>query len=406
MVRDQERVERVVKGMRAGRLDALVCALPIHVLLLTGYWPVVGVSLAVVFADGETIIIAPEDESWLARNSWADRVITFQPASLDRLQSTAEAVLPSLQQAVRDHPVSRVGYEQGEEVEPSSYAAMYLYGGGLRGLVGQVLPEAQLHSADSLLAGWTAVKTPAEVARIRLTCAIAAEAFARGSQAVRMGAAESEIANAFRAPLSEAALARAQVQRADGFVSCMSGPNSAKAAAAYAHSSARRVEPGDIVLVHCNSYVDGFWTDITRTYCLGEPDSGRRRMYEAVATARANALQAIGPGVAARVVDEAARRTLALFDFTREFKHATGHGVGFAAIGHNARPRIHPHSDEVLEPGMVFNLEPAVYIDGVAGVRHCDMVAVTESGCEVLTPFQLAFRDLVRDPPSHSRQVA
>jgi Xaa-Pro aminopeptidase len=82
-------------------------------------------------------------------------------------------------------------------------------------------------------------------------------------------------------------------------------------------------------------------------------------------------------------------------------------GSALPPSGPNARPRIHPHSDEVLEPGMVFNVEPAIYIDGVAGVRHCDMVVVTGSGCEVLTPFQVALCDLVRNPPAApSRQVA
>ena len=86
-------------------------------------------------------------------------------------------------------------------------------------------------------------------------------------------------------------------------------------------------------------------------------------------------------------VDRAARETLKAYGFEKEFKHPTGHGVGFSAISHNARPRIHPQSKEVLEPGMVFNIEPAVYIEGYGGIRHCDMVAITDTGVEVLTPF-------------------
>jgi len=73
--------------------------------------------------------------------------------------------------------------------------------------------------------------------------------------------------------------------------------------------------------------------------------------------------------------------------FGDAFRHATGHGVGYSAINHNAKPRIHPLSDEILSLGMVFNIEPAAYVDGVAGFRHCDMAAVTESGCDVLSDF-------------------
>ena len=71
-----------------------------------------------------------------------------------------------------------------------------------------------------------------------------------------------------------------------------------------------------------------------------------------------------------------------------------GHGVGFAAINHNAPPRLHPASNDVLETGMVFNIEPAVYVEGYAGMRHCDMVVVTEAGAEVLTEFQSSVEQL------------
>jgi Xaa-Pro aminopeptidase len=94
-------------------------------------------------------------------------------------------------------------------------------------------------------------------------------------------------------------------------------------------------------------------------------------------------------------VDHAARSVLAERGFAADFLHSTGHGVGFGAISPNALPRIHPKSDDVLEPGMVFNVEPAIYIEGYGGIRHCDMVAVTESGFKLLTPFQSALDDLL-----------
>ena len=74
--------------------------------------------------------------------------------------------------------------------------------------------------------------------------------------------------------------------------------------------------------------------------------------------------------------------------FAKEFRHATGHGVGFSAANHDAIPRIHPKSKDLLEEGMTFNVEPAAYFDGYGGMRHCDVVAVTSTGVEVLTDFQ------------------
>src|SRR6185437_12746787 len=147
-----------------------------------------------------------------------------------------------------------------------------------------------------------------------------------------------------------------------GFGWCMSGPNASKASAAYQHTSDRVFEPGDSVLLHCNSYVGGMWTDITRTYLLSPNRYDEIR--QAIRDARDAALAAIKPGVEAHVVDQAARSLLEARGYGKQFRHATGHGVGFAAINHNAHPRIHPLSHDVLKSGMVFNIEPACYEDG------------------------------------------
>lgn len=127
---------------------------------------------------------------------------------------------------------------------------------------------------------------------------------------------------------------------------------------------------------------------------MGEPDTRQQQMFDAVSAARQEALSAIRPGVKAADVDAAARDILKTRGFGPHFKHSTGHGVGFSAIDANAKPRLHPKSEDVLEVGMVFNVEPAIYFDGYGGMRHCDMVLVTDSGAEVLTAFQCSMDDL------------
>jgi Xaa-Pro aminopeptidase len=93
-------------------------------------------------------------------------------------------------------------------------------------------------------------------------------------------------------------------------------------------------------------------------------------------------------------VDAAARNVLRERGFGPQFKHGTGHGVGYSAISANAKPRIHPRSEDTLEPGMTFNIEPAIYFEGYGGIRHCDLVTITESGFELLTPFQCRVSEL------------
>lgn len=241
--------------------------------------------------------------------------------------------------------------------------------------------------ADALMRELMSRPTPREVERIHVACQIAARAFEHGAAQLREGLSESEVANGFREGLNLIG-DFSDVHRAEGFAYCMSGRNAAGSKAAYQQSGNRSVRRGDLLLVHCNSFADGYWTDISRTYCLGKPDGRQREMYQAVAAARTAALAAVRPGVRASDVDAAARDTLRERGFgDNAFATPTGHGVGFAAIDHAAPPRLHPQSDDSLEPGMVSNIEPGIYLDGYGGMRHCDVVAVTAAGVRVLTPF-------------------
>jgi Xaa-Pro dipeptidase len=387
---DSDRRATVQDTLRAAQLDALVCALPANVLLLTGYWPVVGTSIAIAVRDGPTVLLAPQDEQELAEQGGADEVHTYQPALLDRLETLAEAQFPPLSKLGRKFSLQdkRIGHEHGGWYEAASYAAMHLYQASMVELLRGAFDRPCLLPADEELTVLRSRKTPRELDRIRLACRIAGEAFEAGRLRLQDGMKETEAAALFRPPLSIDGVGREGVERADGFTFCMSGPNSADASGAFARSRARQLRAQDLVLVHCNSYADGYWTDITRTYCLGDSDDRQPVLYEAIASARRAARQVIHPGARAADVDRAAREVLTQRGFGEAFRHATGHGVGFAAINHLARPRLHPHSPDILETGMVFNVEPAIYLQGYGGIRHCDMIALTDKGMEELTPFQ------------------
>jgi Xaa-Pro aminopeptidase len=365
--------------------------------MVSGYWPVVGASLVVGSSDGHVALLVPEDEQDLARHSNAGEVRTYQPTTLERVQSVSEAAAGPLHDLLQDMGLTcaRVGYEFGPASEPASYSAMHLFGGSIVTLLRTAAPANALAPADDLLARLAAVKTPAEVGRLRLSCQIAAQAFATGRARLRPGLQETEAAEIFRASLSVIGTARHDVQRAGGFAWCMAGKNSAQARFSYARSRATSIASHEFVLVHCNSNADGYWTDITRTYVLGASGHRHLQLYDAVFAARAAALAAIRPGVRACEVDRAARLIFESRGLGDAFKHSTGHGVGFAAISANACPRLHPKSNDVLQPGMVFNLEPALYFEDWGGLRHCDVIAVTESGAEALTPFQSRLDDLL-----------
>ncbi len=398
---DSERIRRVQQALAQSGFEALICSLPKHVLLLTGYWPVIGASIAVVAKGGATFLIVPKDEETLARKGHADEVLTFQPGSLDKLTDAVEEIRGPLAQVFDKLDISggAIGSDTGSHVEPASYAATHFYGWSLGHLLREFAPDAQLRDAGELLADLRASLTSVELERERLACGLAGEAFEAGVKQLRAGLREMQVAALFLASLNTLSTRHEDVGRAGGFFFCMSGANSALAFAAYARSRERVVQSGDLVLMHCNTYIDGFWTDITRTYSIGHPDGRQQQMHGAVLEAREAALAVVRPGVAASEVDRAARDVLARRGFGKEFKHQLGHSVGFDAISHTAKPRLHPKSPDVLQAGMVFNVEPAIYIEGYGGIRHCDVVAVTDHGVEVLTPFHVSMEERILPEP-------
>lgn len=390
-MRDAERIERNVQALRDAELDAVLCALPSNVLLLSGYWPVVGTGIAIATRDGAVGLAAPADESDLASAGWADPIESFHPGALDRLSPLIDVVMPALQRLLRRLGVirGRLGFERGPMLEPSSYAGTNRYGTALRDALPACCPGALAVPADDMLLGLRSVLTTRELGEVRQACRVAEDAYRAGARNVVPGASERVVAAAFRAPLIAYADAQgAAPLRAGGFMFCMSGPNAATADRAYARTRGRRIEAGDPVMVHCNSFLNGFWTDITRTYLPAPDDDRAAPLFEAVLEARTAALEAIAPGVRASEVDRAGREVLARRGLGDLFPHGTGHGVGFAAIDHGARPRVHPASEDMLERGMVFNVEPAIYREGWGGIRQCELVAVGPHGVELLTPFQ------------------
>lgn len=398
-MKNPERLARIQVELRNRDWDLIICGLPKNVLLLSGYWPVIGTSVAISFADGPVALLVPEDEEELAQGGWADEVRTFKPATLDQITTPEKAIREPLRELIgrSARPTLRIGFETGGAFEPASYAAMHSYAGTMQELLCETFPGATLIPAGQVLADLRERQTEFEIQQLRVACEIAATAFSQGSAQIRMGESELETAAHFRLPLSTSLAALGQRNRADGFAWCMSGSNSALAAAAYARSRSKRIEPKDLLLIHINSYADGYWTDVTRTYVIGKPDDRQQRMFDAISAARQAALNAIRPGAKAADVDKAARDVLKTRGFGPQFKHSTGHGVGFSAIDADAQPRLHPKSNDTLQAGMVFNVEPAIYFAGYGGMRHCDMVAVTDSGAEVLTPFQSSLVDLAID---------
>ena len=135
----------------------------------------------------------------------------------------------------------------------------------------------------------------------------------------------------------------------------------------------------------------GYCSDMTRTVFLGKPKPRERDAYHAVLEAQEAAVEAVASGVSCAEVDEAARSVLRREGLAEAFSHSTGHGVGLEI---HEPPRVGAGQTTRLLPGMVVTIEPGIYLTGQFGIRIEDMVAVTRTGGQVLTPAPKALIEL------------
>jgi Xaa-Pro aminopeptidase len=164
-----------------------------------------------------------------------------------------------------------------------------------------------------------------------------------------------------------------------------------RSAMPHGRATAAKLPRRGFVTLDFGVILNGYCSDMTRTVYLGKPKSNERAAYEAVLEAQETAVAAVGSGVSCAEVDEAARSVLRKAGLAEAFSHSTGHGLGLEI---HEPPRIGAAETARLLPGMVITIEPGIYLAGRYGIRIEDMVAVTRSGGQVLTPAPKALIEL------------
>ena len=152
------------------------------------------------------------------------------------------------------------------------------------------------------------------------------------------------------------------------------GPNGAMP---HAVPGERRLQKGELVVADFGCVVDGYHSDMTRTFAIGSVDNRSKEIYEIVKTAQQMALDALVPGIAGRALDAVARDYIASKGYGAQFGHGLGHGFGLLI---HEPPRASMSSDDTLTVGMTITVEPGIYVEGKCGVRIEDCCVVTETG--------------------------
>jgi len=257
-------------------------------------------------------------------------------------------------------------------IEPESITA------GMRDRLASMLKgriKVRLLSAPPLIERARMVKDAAEILLIRQAVELGASLFLIARKKIGPGVSEAEVAAAMEYQ------ARRAGAEAMSFPTILA--SGTRSAIVHGRASNARIPRRGFVVCDFGVILAGYCSDRTRTVHVGRPSTEARQLYDAVLEAQQAAIAAVRPGVTAAEVDGAARRVLRKRKLARYFTHSTGHGLGLEI--HEA-PRLAEGQAQQLEPGMVVTIEPGAYIPGECGVRIEDVVVVTPSGCEVLTP--------------------
>lgn len=372
--------------------SALLCRIPQHVLLFTGYQPILGSSFCLVSLNAarelEIRLAVPAAEQDLIPSGVAVEVKTFTEETMDSISDTLDAAREPLSELLRAAGLGGgaiVGIEGGRTLIMLAYTQVGVTGPETHERLHLLLLGGELRDATSLLEELSAVKTEEEIAAIRRCEAVASHGFAAARKAVQVGATEADVSAATYAALLRAGYGVSGAHHVQPHVHVMAGPRAALAYRAFNLTSNTSIQQGDTVLVQMEIGVNGYWAELTRTFFAETISEEWHKAYQACVEAQDAALKLIRDGASAPAVDGAARQVMEQAGFGAAFKHGLGHGFGFQAINHGAAPVLHPASHTVLRTGMVHNMEPAVYLDGKGGFRLNDNVAVRQDGNEVLS---------------------
>lgn len=295
---------------------------------------------------------------------------------------------PKLQQAAWDFRAYPYTDEEGPmRAFQQAYAALELADAriGVEELRMRVLearlleryaPGCTLIPADAVMSALRICKDADEVGRIRRAVAVVEEALRAVLAQIRIGMTEREVAG----------LLMMEILRGGGEgvpfePIVVAGPN---AASPHAVPTDRPLRPGETIVIDCGAVVGGYVSDITRTVALGGLPEEMVRVYEVVRQANEAGRAAVHPDRAAQDVDRAARSVVARAGYGNRFLHRTGHGLGLEV---HEPPYIVEGNREPLRAGMVFTVEPGIYLPGQGGVRIEDDVLVLPDGAETLTTF-------------------
>ncbi|HET7339781.1 MAG TPA: Xaa-Pro peptidase family protein [Candidatus Dormibacteraeota bacterium] len=371
-------------GMEAAGLDAVCVFYPARVAYLTGFHhiPTERPIALVIGSSGQSSLVVPAVEKEHAESATAvDQVrIYFEYPGAEHPMGTVADVLAEM--GVR---AERTGADHDGYVPYWGYR-----GPRLSDLTGVEPLDAEL-----IIESLRRVKSPAELECIQLACDWAVRAHRRMQDAITAGKTEMEC---YTPPATETLFEMVREMPGwrpkglddTGMVAMFVGGRST--AMPHGFVKGHGIQAGDVLVSGAGSNIDGYRSELERTMIVGEPTPEQRKAFDAMLALQSRAIEVMAPGVPAAEVELAVVQVAEDLGVAGNLRHHVGHSIGLE--GHEA-PFLDRGDDAVLEPGMVFTVEPGVYIQDLGGFRHSDTVVITEHGRRVMTEYPRELKDLI-----------
>ena len=343
-------LSRLRERMAADDIGAMLVSDPVNIGWLTGFS---GKFARVIVTPGEAIFVTDSRYVLQAREE-----VPGMPAKT--FASPTDGDVFVAEQAA-ELGITKLGFESAT----TTYAQWKRMAEKMAGI--------ELDPVPDIFLDLRMVKSPEEIEKIKVACGIADAAFDHIIRMIQPGVTEIDICLDLEFFMRR--------QGADiAFPSIVvSGERSARP---HGKPSEKKLATGDFVTMDFGARVSGYNSDITRTVVVGEASERHREIYNAVLEAQLWALDAIRAGRNAKDVDGGTREVLDKYGLAKYFGHGLGHGLG--RVVHDGG-RLSATSENIIEPGQIWTIEPGVYIEGLGGVRIEDDVLISKDGIEILT---------------------
>jgi len=367
----RERQERARQLMETHHLDAILLMEGTSLNYFTGirWWGGERMFAMVLPAKGAAFFVCPAFEEGRAREQ-ISRSADSDKADV-RIWQEDESPYQRIAQGFEDRGIGsgRIGIEE---------TVRYVFSEG----VGKAAPQARLTSATPVTAGCRRIKSAHEIALMRLAAKVTLAAYVAAHQALKPGMTNADFLHLVEAAHNQLGFEGGALVEVGEY-------------AAFPHGSIapQMIREGSLVLVDGGCKVEGYSSDITRTFVLGKASDKMKKVFDIVHTAQTTALKTARPGLECQAVDAAARKVITDAGYGPDYKyftHRLGHGMGMD--GHEW-PYLVRGNAARIESNMTFSDEPGIYIRGEFGVRLEDDMHILDDGAELFTPQSPSLED-------------